>query len=144
MFWAAGILLKQVAVLVQDRLDELAQVRLVDVLVRRDRGSSAISSLGSYWLLSTRSKKSIAVLGVFLGGRANPQDLDLHAVAEVVLAANLRAGRRMPSVQDSASCEEAVVVPEHRLVLHSLVAEEALEERLVALRHPRVFLTRAA
>ena len=107
-----------------------SQVRLRDVLVDPIDGSTVESSLGSYWLLSTRSKKSNPSASSSSVAGANAQDVNLHAVAKVVLAANFEAvGRALgPGVRVR---EEPMVVPERCLVLDPLVAEQTLDVRLV-------------
>ena len=88
MFCAAGICAKAAPCSSQNRLDQLAQMRLVNVLVDpiEDRLHQTVRIVVAA-LDEIEEVKSI--VGVFFRGRSNAQDVDLHAVTQVVLAANL-------------------------------------------------------
>ena len=99
-------------VLVEDVLDQRLEGGMVDVAIDQD-AQLLLELVGRKLAVGTRSKKSKPSPASSSVARPNPQDLDLHAVAEVELAANLQA-IGAPLGPRLRFAEERVVMPEGR------------------------------
>src|SRR5215468_5471073 len=74
-------------------------------------------------------EKVVTVASIVVGGRADRQEVQLHAVPKVVPAPDLDAISD-PLAPGLGLLQESVVGPERRLDGHALVAEETLQIRL--------------
>src|SRR5262249_2544699 len=119
--------------LAQEILDQPPQGRVIDLMLD-DVVNLLEQIVGRIFAILDQVEEVVTVADVLVGRGADRQEIELHAVAQIIPAADLDAIRHAldPGLR---LLEEPVVGPEGCLEGHALVAEQALGVRLVRLGH---------
>ena len=134
MFWAAGIRMNSVTILVDEVAHQRLERRMVDRAI--DQHVEFLEEVfGGKLAAGHQVEKVVAVGRVGLGGGPSRQDVELQAEPHVMPALHVQAIRRSldPGV---GIAETPAVVPERRFDLDPLVAEDTFEIGLVGLASP--------
>src|SRR3984957_5281486 len=127
--------------LLEDCFDQQLEPPILDVSI--DQGVQLLLQLvGREDAVGNQVEEVVSILGVLIGGAASAQDLDLHAIAHMKLAAHLQTVSLSLRPRERIR-EEPMILPKWRFDRHALVSKKTLNKRLICLGCSPCFLDKS-